>query len=129
MQKSAKNPLFIDVFFATLSMKAYHGGKPKSYMEETMKKLLVALLVLGVSNAFAMGVDAGWTNESLFGNRPVVQAPVASEVNPVNQPAVDAGWNEMGLGINRSNVNRPYINAPATSQESVDAGWNLQDLR
>lgn len=94
-----------------------------------MKKLLVALLVLGVSNAFAMGVDAGWTNESLFGSRPVVQTPVASEVNPVNQPAVDAGWNQTGLGINRSNVNRPYINAPAQPVESVDSSWNIQDLR
>lgn len=109
-----------------------------------MKKLLVALLVLGVSNAFAMGsnwndngallgnrsavqapvrnpaVDAGWTNGGLLGTRSSTVVPAAS----VNAPAVDAGWNDQDL-IGRRNFN----SNSQTVVPSVDAGWSLQDLQ
>lgn len=93
-----------------------------------MKKLLVALLMLGASNAFSMGVDAGWTNQSLLGNRPVVQT--RTETTSRNARPIDADWDAQGLGINQGvQDNRAYNNAPAQPVESVDASWNIQDLR
>ena len=110
-----------------------------------MKKLLLALLVLGVTGANAMGswnnnsllgtrtatqapvrnpsADAGWTNDTMLGTRSSTMTP-AGDINQVNPQAVDTGWNNQGLlGTTNMNTGTQSV-AP-----SVDAGWSLQDLQ
>ncbi len=94
-----------------------------------MKKLLLCLLVLGVSGAYAM-VDAGWSEQDLLGTRTATQSSVQS-MNPVNPPQVDASWKDqdlLGSKPMNSNPSATYDQRP-TNMPSVDSRWSIQDLQ